>query len=161
MVLIEKVTAERVLDEFRRDQKVTALGLPWPATLADKIALLTRKEVGRPADRISRMDWGLYELDRADFLSRVRPFWTRTGRPYEWRLGEMCAALEDGTFTLPKGNNVAAVRRAMQSGFKEDEFVLIGYALSSGIGLEDGHNRATAAILEGLVPAKVKIYVGK
>jgi hypothetical protein len=162
MQLLENVLVERILDAFRNDQKVTALEVPWPATLAEKIALLRRPEVGRPVDRILNLAWGLYELDQAEFLSQVRPFWAPPGRlPYWWTLADMCAALQAGTFTLPPGNNVAHVQAAMRAGFRENDFVLIGYCLQQGIGLEEGHNRATAAVLVGVLPAKIKMYLGE
>ena len=48
----------------------------------------------------------------------------------------------------------------MKVQFREDDFVLVGYLTPHYILFEDGHNRATAAVLAGLLPAKVKMYLG-
>ena len=151
------VQVEEVLDTFRNDQKVTVLGVPWPATMAEKIALLRTKDVGRPVDRILRLNWGRYELEKAEFLSSVR----RVRDDRQWSIGEMCAAHLAGTFSLPNPNSVPQLVASMRAGFRENEFVMVEYLADVGIFLEDGHNRATAAVLAGMLPAKIMIYVGQ
>jgi len=102
-------------------------GVENAALMVEVLDLLRRPEVGRPVDYICSLDWGLYELDRAEFLSQVRPYWSRPGTPrYSWTIKEMCDAHMAGNFPLAPDNNVVQVRASMQFGFREDEFVLIG-----------------------------------
>ncbi len=163
-VLEASVPVQHILETFRNDQKVTALGECWPATQPEQEALLRRAH--RPVDVILSLVWGLYELDRAEFLSLVRPVWVPPGRNlYCWTLGQMCAAHQAGTFPLPEPNTVGRLVPAMKAQFREADFVLIGYQdiphMPDAIRLEDGHNRATAAVLAGVLPASIKMYLGR
>lgn len=161
MRLLEHVSVQRVLEAFRDDQKVRALGEPWPNTRDEQAAVLRRAE--RPADYIVRLRWGLYALDRDEFLAEVRPIWVPPGQPpYCWTLGQMLAAVQAGTFKPPEPNRVSELVTAMGTRFRETEFVLVGYRdLARGILLEEGHNRVTAAYLAGVIPATVKMFVSE
>ena len=165
MHLLEKVTVERTIDAFRNDQKVKSLGLPWPVTLAEKIALLCRPEVGKPIDYILSLSWSLHYVERAELLSLVRPVWCPPGCYYPWTLEQMFAEYRAGRFMLPEPNTVLKLEADMRVQFRESDFVLTAYRdlpyLPQGMRLEDGHNRVTAAWLAGVIPAMVKMYIGE
>jgi hypothetical protein len=162
-VLEAKVPVQRVLEAFRNDQKVKALGVAWPGTQPEQEALLRDPRVGRPVDDILKLTWRLFALDRDEFPSTVySTVWVPPGRPY-WTLEQMCSQYLAGKFMLPAPNTVPGLMAAMKVQFREDDFVLVGYQdmPGGGIRLEDGHNRATAAILAGTVPATVKMYLSE
>jgi hypothetical protein len=160
MRLLEAVPVERVVAAFRNDQKVQRLGNPWPDTLHEQIAHL--RKAHRPVDDILSLAWGLYALDHQELLSTVRPVWCPHAQPdYCWTLEEMFAAVRAGTFKPPEPNNVPALEADMKLQFRDDDFLLIGYRdIPKGIRFEDGHNRATAAFLAGVLPATVKMFIG-
>src|SRR5262249_51701933 len=149
MLLLETVPVECVLEAFRYDQKVRALGEPWPADRSGQVALL--RKACRPVDYILDLTWGLYSFSRDELLSKVRPVWSPPGRPYGWTLKDMFAAYTAGRYKLEEPNTVSKLAADMRKDFRESDFVLIGYqdfpVIPEGIRLEDGHNRVTAAFL--------------
>jgi hypothetical protein len=162
MKLLEAtVTVQRVLEAFRNDQKVRALGVTWPGTQREQEALLRDPRVGRPVDTILKLRWRLWALDTNEFLSTVySTVWVPRGRTW-WTLEEMCDDYRAGKYTLPTPNSVQELMTAMKIQFRAHDFVLVGYQdmPGGGIRLEEGHNRATAAILAGTVPTTVTMYL--
>ena len=163
MLLLEIVPVERVLEAFRCDQKVRALGEPWPDDRPGQVTLL--RNACRPVDYILDLTWGLYSLDRDELLSKVRPVWSPPSGAYSWTLKEMFSAYTAGRYKLEEPNTVSTLAADMRKNFRESDFVLIGYqdfpAIPEGIRLEDGHNRVTAAFLADVIPLTVKMYIGK
>ena len=117
MRLLENVPVDRVLEAFRCDQKVQAVGEPWPTDRPGQVALL--RKACRPVDYILDLTWGLYSLDRDELLSKVRTVWSRPTRAYGWTLGEMFAAYTAGRYKLEEPNTVSTLAADMRENFRE------------------------------------------
>jgi hypothetical protein len=157
MQFLETVPVECVLDAFRNDRNVTALGVQWPTTREDKIAIL--KKANRPVDRILNRDWGRYELDKEEFLTNVYPNWPCKGCR-DCPVGVLLAEDTAGDLVLPD-NRVEELTTRMLAQFHADEFELVGYLDNPRrIDLADGNNRVVAAHRARALPAKIKMLLG-
>jgi hypothetical protein len=152
---VGRLSADQIVEAFREDHCVKALGRSWPSTESERAQLL--KDAGRPIDNILKLAWSLYTLDRDEALKTVH----LTVWPPPLYLGDMIDAFKSNKRPTPtKVANLAA--NWMQGGFDPDEFLLIGYEVSpTHIQLEDGYNSSTTAGLVGVLPAKIKICLGQ
>jgi hypothetical protein len=155
MNFVGRLCADQVVEAFREDHCVKALGRPWPGTEFDRIQML--RDAGRPANNILKLAWSLYTLDRDEALKIVHlTVWTPP-----LYLGQMIDAFKKNQPTPP--SKVASLAAKWKTGgFDPDEFRLIGYEISpTHILLEDGYNSSTAAGIAGVLPARVNIYLGQ
>lgn len=167
MRLLGSASIDSIVEMFCDDslvvRKLQELKIAWPDTPFLRMEVLHKSR--RPADRILGLFWNLYALDRAELLSKVRPVWARPGHPnHSWSLGEMLAAFQANQFKLPTPNKVNEIARKMRQQPPRDIPPLVGYSTgwtSEFIDLEDGHNRLTAAVIVGVLPPIIKMYIGE
>jgi hypothetical protein len=161
MRYIRAASAAEVFEQFREDWRVRATGKPWPSTPFEQLTLL--REAGRRTDDVLVRAWSLRELDRKELLNMVSPVWSPSGFGFGfWCLGQMLEAVQAGSFELPQPNNVEDIRTSMRADPMRGLPPLVGYWRGPEIiDLDDGHNRITAAGLEGVIPDRVEIYVGE
>jgi hypothetical protein len=155
MNFVGRLCADQIVEAFKDDHCVKALGRPWPSTEFERLQVL--KDAHRPADNILKLAWSLYTLDRDQALRIVHlTVWTPS-----LYLGETIDAFKNNNPAPPaKVANLAAKWKG--GGFDPDEFMLIGYEISSThIQLEDGYNSSAAAGLAGVLPAKIRICLGQ
>jgi hypothetical protein len=154
MIFVGRLCADQIVEAFKEDHCVKALGRPWPSTELERIELL--KEANRPVHCILNLAWNLYTLDRDEAFRIIHlTVWSPP-----MFLGEKIDALKGNE---PPSEKVANLAAQWKKGcFDPDKLTLIGYEISTThIQLEDGYNRLTAAGLVGVLPAKIRIYLGQ
>jgi hypothetical protein len=162
MQLIRPASVDEIVQAFRCDSKVLALHCPWPAKPSERVFVLRRSE--RPIDLFLSLAWGLFSLDREEFLNNVYTVvWFDAAYPDGLSLKETAAQLATGYdphHHLPK---IRQLEASMREGFRAEAFTtFVGYLRSADrIDLEEGHHRAIAAMFAGCVPETVRVFLGR